>query len=79
MPLTRASGFYSKNYDYTADRASAGYVHIGSGADSSGLYRDDAVMYLVNQMDGLEKVTTYAVDGNVISGSGSATYATYGE
>jgi len=77
MPLARPNLFFSKNYDYTFDRPQAGYIHIGSGMDGSGLYRDDGKMYLAGEFDGMEKVIEYTVQGNIIQGSGSATYAKY--
>jgi hypothetical protein len=77
MPLDRPDLFFSKNYDYTSEHPLTGFIPIGSGADGSGLYRDDSKMSLANEFDGMEKVTEYDVRGNVILGSGTATYAKY--
>lgn len=75
---TRTGLYFSLNYnEYTLDPAPTGYVQLGSGAENSGLYRDENTMYIANELDGLEKVTAYPVQGNVITGSGTATVSTY--
>ena len=67
--------FVSNDYNsYKYDAPASGLVgpHVASG-----LIWDNAKMKLTNEFDGIEKITEYDVKGNVIQGTGTATYRKY--
>lgn len=65
--------FATSVHDYKYDAPASGYIGPHS---ASGLVWNNAIMNVGTEFEGIEKTTQYSVIGNVIIGSGTATYHT---
>ena len=72
MPSGQPVAKYSRDGNaYEYDRAPSGYIGPNP---NSGLIYNDALMHLANEFAGIEKVTTFTVQGNVIQSESGVYY-----